>query len=98
MAVARPPGDIDGALRPVVVDQLLKPLRQAVRAARRLPGESEGGTLGGAETRPVAPRQLARVAVPRLLVQARDREQHLTVPHSVERLLLAGEHPEHAGL
>src|SRR6202043_3796220 len=90
-----PPNDIE---RPFPTKTALQGfqifLREAGRIYGLLPRERERGLLGRRESRPVALRQTARSVGDVVRFQARDREQHLTVAHSVEAVQRAGNDPK----
>src|SRR2546427_4584446 len=66
------------------------------RLTRLFAREAEGDALGRRKTRPIAFGQSPRPLQHPFFVQARDREQHLAVAHSVETLQRARHDPEEA--
>src|SRR5262245_17768123 len=95
VTVARPPEHVYCSIRTELGREVLELL---LRHSRRLQlaREGESSLLLRAEARPVALRQASRPLGDRFLIQARDREQHFTMAHSVERSLRARHHPEQA--
>ena len=97
MAAARPPEDVEGAFRPEVIDQPLHVLgRDRPGLLGLFPGEQERGPIAGRERRPVPAGQPPCPFIECRLVEARDREQHFAVAHSVEAMDRAGHDPEQA--
>ena len=98
VAPAGPPDHVEGALRSrsdrsavacpsAVIDQGCLGL---------LPGEEEGGAIARGEGRPVARGEPPGPFFECFLVEARDREQHFAVAHSVEAMDRPGHDPEQA--
>ena len=97
MAAARPEEDVEGTFRPEVIDQPL----HVVRGDR--PGflglfasEQERGAIAWGKGRPVPAGQPPCPFIECQLVEARDREQHFAVAHSVKAMDRAGHDPEQA--
>jgi len=61
-----------------------------------LVGEVESDAFGGGEAGPVAAGQPAKAFLQGLIIKARDREQHLAMPHSVEAVQRPRHDPEQA--
>src|SRR5262249_46230609 len=95
MALANPPHDIDCPLAPKMIDEHLKiSRRDRAGVVGLFPREREGGTLGGREAGPVSAAQALAKSRDGVLAQARDRELHLGVAHSVKTVDVVRHQPE----
>jgi hypothetical protein len=97
MATARPPDDVEGAFLPEVIRQpahvvdVDRPGLLGLFAS-----EKKRGPIAGRKGRPVPAGQLPCPFIECRLVEARDREQHFAVPHSVKAMDRASHDPEQA--
>ena len=91
------PDDVDGSVFANGFGQVLHCLVvDLLGVAGNLIGEAESSLFRGGKDGPVAFGKLFGALLNFFFTEARDREQHLAVAHSVEAFVAACNHPEHA--
>jgi hypothetical protein len=96
MTVAYPPDQIDGPVGAEVGDELAKILGRHGRGPGVFACEGKGDLFCRTEARPVPAGEQPSALSDAMLIQARDREQHVAMAHSVKRLLPLRHQPEYA--
>src|SRR5262245_36266179 len=95
MAAARPPDDIESTGQPEASNELVQIFAcDRPRRARLLAREEVSDSFGGGKIRPVCPGQLLATLGDFLVFEARDREQHFGMTHSVKTLQAPRNDPE----